>query len=218
MNHYIIKLMGNKNYFYFLIAVSVIFVCLIHSTSSAEVYKYVNKDGVVSYTDSLQAVPEKYRKNANVVKGLREKEEKPADKASAGPADATVKQEGQQAPQQKDQLPVKQRIQKKVQDLRDKGYWKPVIIILALIAVFFLMGKASRAMGHNEVWTVLRIIVVLGLLAYFFYAYTDELSGVYGSLSEQVYSLKGGIDKRHANEYRQQQEVFQDNKKQGEKR
>jgi hypothetical protein len=186
--------------------------------SSAEVYKYVDKNGVVSYTDSLQAVPEKHRSKATIVKGLREKEEKPSDKTSSEPVTTTVKQDGQPEPQQKDQLPVKKQIEKKVQDLKDKGYWKPILIILAFIAVFFILGKASRVMGHKEVWTVLRILVVLGLIAYFFYAYTKEMSGVYGSLSEQVNTLKGTIDKKHAKENSMEKEMFPDNKKQGEKK
>lgn len=191
---------------------------LLPSPSPAEVYKYVNKDGVVSYTDSLQAVPEKYRSKATAVKGLREQDERPADKA---PADATTlspKHGSRQAMPQQEQTPARQRIEENVRDFRDKGYWKPVGIILVLIVVFFLMGKAGGALGHKGVWTVLRVLVVLGLLSYFLYAYTDEMSGVYGSLSEKVYNIKGRIDKRHVEENRQQNEVFQDNKRQGEKK
>jgi len=218
VNHCKISLVGNAEYFCFFIAVSVSLVCLGYSSCDAEVYKYVNKDGVVSYTDSLQAVPDRYRKNATVVKGLREKEETISDKSSTGSTTATTKQEGQQAQPQRKSIPVQQQIQQKVQDLRDKGYWKPVVIILALIAVFFLMGRASKAMGHKKVWTVLRILVVLGLMSYFFYAYVDEMSGVYSSLSKEVYSVKDRIGKKHADENKLLNEPGPDNKKQGEKR
>jgi hypothetical protein len=184
---------------------------LFSSQASAEIYKYVNKDGVVSYTDSLQAVPEKYRKTATVVKGLREKDEKPGDKEPASAVPPTPNQEAQ-----KDSIAVKQQIEKKVQDIREKGYWRPVVVILAFIAVFFLMGKASESLGYKGLWTILRILVVLGLMSYFVYAYIDEMSGVYSTLSNQVHSIKGSIDKRHADENKLQNEVLQDNKKQGE--
>lgn len=188
------------------------------SLSSAEIYKYVNKDGVVSYTDSLQAVPDKYRTKATVVKGLREKEEKPADKAADSTASSAAKQEGPQAQKQQETLPVKKQIEKKVQDLKDKGYWKPILIILAFIAVFFLLGKASETLGHKGLWTILRLLVVLGLLVYFFYAYTREMSGVYSSLSDQVNTVKGTIDKKHARESSMEKEMFNDTKKSGDKK
>ncbi|MBA4371751.1 MAG: hypothetical protein C0402_02690 [Thermodesulfovibrio sp.] len=193
-------------------------VFLTPGQSSAEVYKYVNKDGVVSYTDSLQAVPEKYRSKATVVKGLREQEEKPADKTSSTPTTSAAKPDAQPVPQQKDRVPVKQQLEKKIQDFSEKGYWKPILIILAFIAVFFLMGKASDTIGHKGLWTALRFLVVLGLLAYFFYAYTKEMSGVYSSLSEQVKTLKGTIDKKHTKENNLEKEMFPDNKKQGDRK
>jgi hypothetical protein len=187
---------------------------LLPSPAVAEVYKYVNKDGVVSYTDSLQAVPEKYRKTATVVKDLREKEEKPAGQVTGGTASGTRKQE----PQPQASTPVKEQLEQRVHDIREKGYWKPVVVILGLIAVFFLMGKASDVLGHKGLWTVLRIFVVLGLMGYFLYAYTNEMAGVYNTLREQVDSLKSKVDKRQTDENRTQNEMFQDTKKQGERK
>jgi hypothetical protein len=191
---------------------------LMPSLSPAEVYKYINKDGVVSYTDSLQAVPEKYREKATVVKGLREKGDKPADMTPATAASATAKQEAPQIQPPQSSIPVRQQIEKRVQDITDKGYWKPVVVILAFIAVFVLLGKAGDLLGHKGLWTVLRILVVLGLMSYFLYAYIDEMSGVYNTMSDRVYSIKGRIDKRHGDESRQQNDVLPDIKRQGEKK
>ncbi|MGC2061744.1 MAG: DUF4124 domain-containing protein [Thermodesulfovibrionales bacterium] len=213
--HPIFRECGLPRGFLLLLALAIL---LVPSPSASEVYKYVNKDGVVSYTDSLQAVPDKYRKKATVVKGLREQDEKSVDKAPANEISVMPEQETRQVPPQQDSIPVKQQIETKVQNIREKGYWKPVAVILALIAIFALMGKASESLGHKRLWTVLRLIVVLGLMSYFLYAYADGMSGVYSSLSKQVYSIKGRIDKRHVDENKLQNEVFQDNKKQGEKR
>lgn len=186
---------------------------LVSRISFAEVYKYVNKDGVVSYTDSLQAVPEKQRKKATVVPGLRDKEEKSADKAK-GPAGEPVPDEKQNIGEkiEKSIGPARQQTVKVIQDVKDNEYWKPAAVVIAFIIVFFLIGKAANSLGYKKVGSILRILVVLGLLAYFFYAYTQEMSGMYTSLTGNVNRVKGMIDKRHADENRLQNEAAPDKK------
>ena len=188
---------------------------LVSRISSAEVYKYVNKDGVVSYTDSLQSVPEKQRKKATVVPGLREKEEKSADKAK-GPG-------GEPAPDEKQNIgekiektigPAKQQAVKVIQDAKDNEYLKPAAVVIAFIIVFFLIGKAANSLGYKTVGSILRVLVVVGLLAYFFCAYTQELSGRYTSVTSNINLVKGTIDKRHADGNRLQNEAAPEKKEQ----
>lgn len=179
-------------------AVSAVICCLFYSISAAEVYRYVNKDGTVGYTDSLQAVPEKYRKSAKPVEGLREKEDTTAG-SEEGKGNQAAEQKALQEPR-KTLVPLKARVEDAVGGVMSGGYWRHIAVTVAFIVVFILIGKAGKALGHKEVWTVLRLLVVIGFMTYFIYAYTKEISDIYGSLREQVGSVKGKIEKRRVDE------------------
>ncbi|HTR44287.1 MAG TPA: DUF4124 domain-containing protein, partial [Thermodesulfovibrionales bacterium] len=56
-------------------------LCVLHaSPGAAAIYKYVDKNGTPSFVDSLDAVPEKYRKDAVRVSGRAEDQEKQSAK------------------------------------------------------------------------------------------------------------------------------------------
>jgi len=180
----------------FIVSVFVFFV----APASAEIYKYVKKDGSVGYSDSIQAVPEEYRKKATVVKGLRENEGSSADKTKTKPAVEAPRNETTAEVPRKIEQPLMMQVKKASDSFMEKGYWKHVVVICVFILVYFLLGKASRAIGHKEVWTLLRILVVLGIMSYFFYVYTKEISEIYSSMVDSVKGASTRIDKRRSEE------------------
>src|SRR5512138_63459 len=51
----------------FVITISLAGIILLPMTASAEIYRWVNERGVVSFTDNLGNVPEKYRAKATLI-------------------------------------------------------------------------------------------------------------------------------------------------------
>ncbi|TAN43446.1 MAG: DUF4124 domain-containing protein [Nitrospirae bacterium] len=156
---------------------------------SAAVYKYVDKDGVESYTDSLQAVPEKHRKKAVEVKGLREKDE--TAKAS-GPA-PEVKQEAPQGPSKTATARLKAKAA--AEGFMEKGYWKPVALFTGLIIVFMIIGKLGRTMGSGPIWMVVKMAVALAFLVGAYYMYSKEIADMFASMRGGASGLEKQVEK-----------------------
>ncbi|MHB8882236.1 MAG: DUF4124 domain-containing protein [Thermodesulfovibrionales bacterium] len=157
--------------------------------ASAEIYKYVDKDGVESYTDSLQAVPEKHRKKAVEVKGLREKDE--VAKTSAQAPD--VNQEAPQGPSKTALLRLKAKAT--AEGFMEKGYWKPVALFTALIILFMIIGKLGRTMGSGPLWMVIKMVIVLAFLVGAYYLYSKEIADIFTSMRGGATGLEKQVEK-----------------------
>ena len=157
--------------------------------ASAKVYRYVDKDGTVSYTDSMQAVPEGQRKKAKVVEGVREQETQPAgeDRQTTDPGSVHS---------------FKDQLQSLTEAVMKKGHWKDIAVVASGVVILLLIGRARRVIGPNAAWTILRIIAVLGVLAYFFFAYTKGMSDIFETLKKSVGGVRERIEKKQVDQYR----------------
>jgi hypothetical protein len=175
------------------LGISVLSVFLLVSLSSAEVYKYTDQDGTVSYADSIDAVPQKYRKTATVVEGLREPTlsvqdgSKPADKE----AKAAEKRSKTDA--------AKAGAKGFLNDFIEKDYWKPVALFIGLIVVYQLVGKLGRTMGGGPLWTSIKLVIVAGFLVGAFYIYSKEMSGMFDSILNNVFGITRKVETMKTN-------------------
>lgn len=133
--------------------------------SSADIYRYVDKNGAVVLTDDLNKVPQEYRGEVVVI---REKQEggkgKSSEKAAKGEKDGG-----------RDKGKVEEGFQwEKVKGaLKGVTKGKPlppvltIIVCIYLYIVFFLaIGRICSYFEQRKLAFVLRIVLTLGLLIY----------------------------------------------------
>ncbi len=87
----------------FIISLAILMVFFISQVSFSQVYKWVDKKGVVHFTDDITQVPGEFRPKADATEALQEKEEIKSDAESA---------------------PVKKEVAYKDQLGRGEDYWR----------------------------------------------------------------------------------------------
>jgi hypothetical protein len=157
----------------------------------AEVYKYTDKDGVESYSDSIQAVPDKYRKKAVEVKGLREKDE--AAKTSESVATAKTSSQTES---------VKTKLRKAAEDFKEKGYWRHVGVAAVFLIIVMFIRKLTRTMGNGLICTLIKFVLALCFVIGVFYIYSKEISGVFDSLLDRTSAITNKVDRMKRNVYK----------------
>ena len=182
-----------KNY---LVLLSILVWSIFPRVASAEIYKYVDKNGHVAYTDDPGSVPEEFRRKA-VQRDKQLKEKSPlTQEVRPEREDRTVEQE-------KKPVGIMERLRKVFSDAwasnRISGYaWvKPIIIGVAFIVLFLAIGKISRAMGHRQIGSLLLLVLTLAVLVYFLYSYLDFINNAYTELKKGVLGTKEQVGKRH---------------------
>ncbi len=133
--------------------------------SSADIYKYVDRDGRVVLTDDLRKVPEEYRGQAVVIREQQEGAKgKSSEKAAKGEKDGgRDKGKGEEGFQW----------EKVKRTLEGVGKGKPlppalaVIVCIYLYFIFFVaIGRICSFFEQRKLGFVLRIVLTLGLLIY----------------------------------------------------
>jgi hypothetical protein len=168
---------------------------ILPGVASAEIYKYVDKNGRVVYTDDPWSVPEEVRRK--VVQ--RDKQ-----LANKSPLTQEVRPEGQDRTMEQEKKPVANmgRLTEVFSNTqasnRVSGYaWvKPIIIGVTFIVLFLAIGKISRAMGHRQIGSLLLVVLTLAVLASFLYSYLDFINKAYTEIKTGVLGTKEQVNKR----------------------
>jgi len=90
--------------------------------SSAHICRYIDKDGTECFTDSLQSIPEEYRKKAVVVKEIPEKEDNK-------PKEGTEEKKGS------------------IRSVFGNKLFKTIAAITGFIIAFIITGRIGNSLG-----------------------------------------------------------------------
>jgi hypothetical protein len=143
----------------------------------AAIYKYIDKDGMVSFADDLQAVPENYRSKAIIVSGnVAEVEKKPLSQPLQ-PDDAKTEQALALAPAKMDFATGITR------SLGSRALFSVLVLISAVFA--FIVLKILDA-DHKKPIAILRVVILWGVSIYLIYAHAGDVVNGFRSLGNGI--------------------------------
>jgi hypothetical protein len=150
--------------------------------SFAAFYKYVDDKGVVSFSDNLQSVPEKYRATAVVINdGTGDDEAKAitksvVNKAVDAPSSTVESTPGKTS--DKERTSVSSRL------LLSLG------VVLSSLFIFFVAGKLTDMRENKKFLSVMRGILITLVSIYLVYAHASDVAGVFSMASHAVDDVK----------------------------
>ncbi len=131
-------------------------------SGSADIYKYVDKNGTAVLTDDLHKVPEEYRGQVIVTRERDEGKGKPSEKALQGGKD-TGKEKGK-----KPEGFQWEKLKASLQGFRKGRMFMPVLMIVLYLVLFFTVGKVCAFLEMRKLGLILRIVLTVCLLIYLF--------------------------------------------------
>jgi len=150
-------------------------------------YKYTDKDGTINFTDNRQTIPKDYQKKA--VKMTDEIEY--GDKKLK---DTQKKADNQDSPL-KEELPSEEK-KKNVMAIVNSTFFRAVAAIAIVFSLFIVTGKIARSLGHQQIMSILRIVLTVGVLVFLLRAQVEKMAGVFLSLKTDVDDIRDRADER----------------------
>ena len=173
------------------VVLAVILCVLSAGPGFAAIYKYVDKNGTPSFVDSLEAVPEKYRKDAVRVSGRTEGQEKQSGKEAKPETPDEGKTEKES---------FIKRAKEYAGTLSKNGTAVFFAVLAGFIVLFVAFGKIAESLNQKWLGAALRLILTLGLLVYFVVSYSKEVGTLLGKakdLKEEVLGMKSKTEERN---------------------
>lgn len=171
--------------FYFLL-----FLC-ISSETSADLYKYIDDNGVPVLTNQLESVPPKYRSSMKVVKEEASPPRKmllpEVQKITADPPPAAPSRM-QQNVIQKEAAGITAEKRKKIVN---SG-----LVISGLVAGYFILSKLTGSLGIPRMGLIAFLLVTLIGGVYLYRLYLNEMSSVFTSLRKDALGIKKNVETR----------------------
>jgi len=139
------------------------------SAANADFYRYTDANGTVNITNSLNAVPQKYRAHVKVVK-----EDKPSsqDKGAAGVESATQAEPAAQAA-----IPEPAREPKGgFAGLCERFPWlRPLAYLAGILAAFLVVMRVASAVSSAHLSKLIYLSFFLGVFVLLYKAYVDHV-------------------------------------------
>jgi hypothetical protein len=156
-----------------------LFGILAAQQSLAAIYKYVDKNGLITLVDDLQSVPEEYRASVKIVSG--EASEKSSSHSVHGD-----KPEGPAGAMTRDMAPSasNQNTAEGSGSFSGKALVSAVVVVSSAF-LFVILGKFDAE--HKKAVTVMRLVILWVVSVYFLYAHAGDVIHV-------VKKLDGGIE------------------------
>jgi hypothetical protein len=144
-------------------------------------YKYVDKGGTAHFTDNQQTIPGEYQKKAVKITDEVEYGDKKLK-------DVQKKVENKDGPfiDKKQELPSEGKKKDAVMAIIDSNLLRMVAAIAICLSLFIVIGKIGRLLGHQQIISVLRIALVVGVLVFLLRAQVEKMADVFLSLKKDV--------------------------------
>lgn len=125
--------------------------------SSADMYKYVDRNGTVCLTNDIKKVPEEYRGQVVVIPEQHDEGKgRPPEKAKKETGREKGKEEGFQWT----------RLKAFFNAFVRGRFFMPVLAIILYLALFLAIGKVCAALEQRKLSIVLRVVLTLCVLIY----------------------------------------------------
>jgi hypothetical protein len=136
-------------------------------TSYAAIYKYLDKDGLICFSNNLQSIPEQYRTSAKIVSGDADQENNnPAQGQSALGQPARNQNQSPAADPDKSFVPEHESI------LFNHRVLLSAIIIVSAVFAFIILGILET--DHKKAVAIVRIILLWALALYLLIAHAGD--------------------------------------------
>jgi hypothetical protein len=156
----------------------------------AAIFKYVDKKGTVCFCDNLYSIPEKYKRNAVIVKSDAERVDKqsPDQKSEEANVDAP-------RPDKQEAHISKEKVKDVVRNVREGRLFHSIAVFTGFLAIF--IGKLANSLNRKRVGSVFRFVLAAGVVLYLFYAYTQELADTYAVMKEELSGAKNLMEEKN---------------------
>ncbi len=156
----------------------------------AAIYKYMDSDGQVNFTDDLQSVPASCRATAKIVSGESDEKNMTSNsnndqtKAPAG----TVAPEGAPytAPVVVSEKPKPVESQDETGSFEKRAIYSAVILVSAVFA-FIILGILDT--DHKKIVAIVRVVLMWGMMVYLIYAHAGDVVHLFSSAGNKIESV-----------------------------
>jgi len=160
------------------------------SDSSAAIYKYTDKDGLVNLSTDLQAIPEPYRAKAVIVSGEETANDEKAPSSQVQPTERKVS--GPTGPGQADPGPVPVQVSTSEAVGNKTSFGRRAlisgIVLISALFVFVILGVLDT--DNKKAVTVARLVIVWGVSLYVLYAHAMDIVHVFTSVGSKVENVQ----------------------------
>lgn len=156
-----------KTKFLLLLSLCCFFAFLSAEHSHAAIYKYLNKDGLISFANDLQSVPEQYRASATVVSGDTDQEDHQSIQDRQTPGQATGNHGDAPALVH----------DKAVETRNENSFFNSRLLLTAIVvvsAVFAFIVLGILETDHKKTVAVIRIALVWAVAIYLLIAHAGD--------------------------------------------
>ncbi|MCX7991248.1 MAG: hypothetical protein N2999_04320 [Proteobacteria bacterium] len=166
--------------FIFLIIFSIIV-----SYAFADTYKYIDKNGIVNFTNDIKDIPQEYKNKVEIIKEEKEfqKDIKP------------VKNLNQQPPNQETVINSKQRnlsIESIVNG--EKNFWYELFISLFFAVFFIFAHRILFFIENKKIITLLRFAIVFIIGIYMFSKYANKQVETFLEAKKDINKIKKSLE------------------------
>jgi hypothetical protein len=142
----------------------IVAMLLFARSSSADIYKYVDKNGTVVLTNDLRKVPEQYRGQVVITREKDEGKGKSSEKSLKGEKDT---REGKGKESDGFQWG---KLKESLKGFTRGRMFMPLLVIILYLALFFAVRKICAALEQRTLGFILRIILTICVLIYLYKA------------------------------------------------
>jgi len=154
------------------------------SDGFAAIYKYTDKDGLITFADDLQSIPAQYRSAAIVVSGQAEEQKKPSlQPQSPGPLEANHISPAPALAQEKGTI---EGIKKS--SLFGSRILISVIVVVSALFSFVILGMFDE--DHKKSVNVIRVVILWGVSIYVIYAHAMDVVHLFRQANGKIEAVQ----------------------------
>lgn len=191
-----------KQAFLYIIALSLACM-LLPSLCNAEIYKYVDKSGTVIMVDDVTKVPEDYRDQMEVRGGHRNKERPAIALPTQADSQKLLKNltaeppapvEGVDPPKNEARpATLMQRISAALEKPGLGIGLKIIIVVIAAVAAFLVIGKAAETVGAKKAGLLICILLIGAVSVFLFRVSAQKAADKVAAVMKDVRGIQGNM-------------------------
>ncbi|GAB4434402.1 MAG: hypothetical protein OHK0040_05400 [bacterium] len=154
----------------------------------AKTYRYVDKNGVVVFTDDYESIPDEFKKGVVIIKDDNDKETKPAvktdTKSENNPLEADKK------------INSEKTLGDKLSYYFNDSLTQKLLAASLLLVVFIFAGRLLKGIENRRIVTLIRLGILIVMSLLLFQSYLEKAQSQYEELKADAERLKTKAIKR----------------------
>lgn len=160
----------------------VLLLCLFGTMdAAAAIYKYVDKDGLVTFADDIQAVPPEFRARAVIVSGEQREEDVRPQQPQSLPKEETILKTGEPTPVQ---LRLNEGVETRGKRSFSSGALISAIILVSAVFLFVILGIIDA--DHKKIIQIARVVIIWLVSVFLLYSHAGDVVYFFRSIGSNV--------------------------------